>query len=93
MIYHLNNDEIFDPAPKLIHWRFLNNIKYQQTRFIHPNIYVQNGCDVIYLNFINEELEENLKTTIQVMKYNLMGTEGEVIINEIVKEVPKNPEN
>ena len=38
MIYHLETDR--DNKPKMVYHKFLNNITYENSNFIHPNVFI-----------------------------------------------------
>ena len=47
----------------------MNNINFPNINFIHPNIYVQNGCDLYYVIFENDEEHGEIKA--KLMKFSL----------------------
>ena len=68
MIYHLDTD--IDKKPKLVHHKFLNNIEYENSNFIHPNIFIQNGINIYYIIFDNCETTETI--TAKLIKFNII---------------------
>ena len=62
--------QILTKKPKLVHHKFLNNIEYENSNFIHPNIFIQNGINIYYIIFDNCETTETI--TAKLIKFNII---------------------
>jgi hypothetical protein len=51
LIYHLKSDR--DNKPEMVYCKFLNNITYENSNFIHPNVFIQNGKYIYFIHFQN----------------------------------------